>query len=79
MNTWKKINCFRDDNLVLEIGVPPSMLLPLITVICLTESSLFLHDGHSKMRPISCGIPQGSILVPLMLILLMNEIGTNLK
>ena len=39
-----------------------------------------IYNGqNSEMQPITCGVPQGSILGLLMLTMLLNNIDTNLK
>jgi len=39
-----------------------------------------IYNGQSsEMQPMSCGVPQGSIVSPLMLTLLLNDIDTNLQ
>ena len=44
------------------------------------RKQFLIYNGQSsEMQPITCGVPQGSILVPLMFTVLSNDIDTNLK
>ena len=54
--------------------------LPWFSSYLFDRKQFVIYNGqNSEMQPITCGVPQGSSLGPLMFTVLVNDIDTNLK
>ena len=54
--------------------------MALVSSYQFDRKQFVIYNGQSsEMQPITCGVPQGSILGPLLFTLLLNDINTNLQ
>ena len=61
-----------------EIGIGGNMLSFLISFLTDRKIQVLLEDKFSEIYEINCGVPQGSILSPLLFILLLTTLPVNI-
>ena len=60
-------------------GFRGKVLELLIDYLSNRSQYVALHDCYFTLLPINCGVPQGSILGPILFLLYVNDIANNMK